>query len=98
MASGCAVVATRVGGLVDLLKHEETGFLVDPQDAEQLSEGILRVLSDSDYALRIGRSATAAVREQYALDRLVSDTQQLYEHLLSIKGLETMRQPPGSGA
>ena len=98
MASGCAIVATRVGGLVDLLKHEETGFLVDPQDAEQLSEGILRVLSDSDYALRIGRSATVAVREQYALDRLVTDTQKLYEHLLSIKGLETIRQPPGSGA
>ena len=98
MASGCAVVATRVGGLVDLLKHEETGFLVDPQDAKQLSEGILRVLSDSDYAHRIGQAATAAVREQYALDRLVSETQQLYEQFLNIKGLETMRQPPGSGA
>lgn len=46
MANGIPVIATRVGGVPDLVRDGETGFLVDPGDADALAERILRIAGD----------------------------------------------------
>jgi hypothetical protein len=50
MAAGCPVVATRVGGVPDLLDDQATGLLVPPAQAEPLVAAILRLLEDRDLA------------------------------------------------
>jgi len=86
MAAGCPVVATRVGGLPDLIRHEETGSLVPPGDAPAVATAILRLLRDPETARRLGRTAQTMVRERFAVQRLIGDMERLYLDLLARKG------------
>ncbi|MBZ0159109.1 glycosyltransferase family 4 protein [Candidatus Methylomirabilis sp.] len=88
MAAGCPVVATRVGGLPDLITDGETGFLVPPSDAQALAAAILRVLRDPETAGRMGRTARASVQQRFTMKRLISDMEQLYIQILTDKGVK----------
>jgi lipopolysaccharide/colanic/teichoic acid biosynthesis glycosyltransferase/glycosyltransferase involved in cell wall biosynthesis len=87
MASGCPVVATRVGGLPDLIDDGKTGCLVPSEDPAALAAAILRVLRDPDAAHRMGQAARAQVREQFRAERLIGDLEGLYTELLEEKGM-----------
>jgi len=87
MASGCPVVATRVGGLPDLINEGKTGYLVPSEDARALAAAILRVLRDREAAYRMGQAARAHVRERFRADRLVRDVEGLYTELMAEKGM-----------
>jgi len=87
MASGCPVVATRVGGLPDLIADYETGVLVPPGNAEQLASAVLRVLHDPEMARNISRHAMSAARERFPVQRLVIDMDNLYRSLLEQKAV-----------
>jgi glycosyltransferase involved in cell wall biosynthesis len=54
---GRPVIATRAGGIPDIVKHEVNGLLVPQDDAEALAAAIERLLSDRDLAARLGASA-----------------------------------------
>ena len=83
MASGCPIVATRVGGLPDLIEDGEVGHLVPARDAEAMSGAILGLLRDGDRARRMGQSARALVRARYRAERLCRDIEALYTELLA---------------
>jgi glycosyltransferase involved in cell wall biosynthesis len=85
MAAGCPVVATRVGGLPDLIRDGETGCLVPPGDAQALAESLLRLLRDRETARRLGQTAQTVVRERFAAPRLVGDMERLYLEFLARK-------------
>jgi len=85
MASGCPVVATRVGGLPDIIKDGETGYLVPARQSQPLAAAIVRVIENAQAAEQMGRSGRFSVKEKFSLDRLVSDTEALYEELLGPK-------------
>ena len=87
MASGCPVVATRVGGLPDLIEDGETGHLVPSEDAPALVAAILRVLREPDAARRLAEAARADVRERFRAERLIGDMERLYSELLVEKGV-----------
>jgi glycosyltransferase involved in cell wall biosynthesis len=57
MAMGKAIVASRLGQIGDVLKNEETALLVEPGDARQLSEAILRLVNSSELRQRLGAAA-----------------------------------------
>ncbi len=57
MASGTPVVASRVGGLAEVVVDGETGFLVEPGDLAALRDRLARVLSDRRLAARLGQNA-----------------------------------------
>jgi glycosyltransferase involved in cell wall biosynthesis len=81
MAAGCPVVATRVGGVPDLVHDQTTGLLVPPAQAQPLIAAILRLLSDADLARALTRSAADAAR-RFSTARLASDMDALYTTLL----------------
>jgi lipopolysaccharide/colanic/teichoic acid biosynthesis glycosyltransferase/glycosyltransferase involved in cell wall biosynthesis len=87
MASGCPVVATRVGGLPDLIDDGETGHLVPSEDAPALAAAILRVLRDRDAARRMAEAACERVSERFRAERLIGDMERLYCELLAEKGI-----------
>jgi glycosyltransferase involved in cell wall biosynthesis len=57
---GRAVVASRVGGIVDLVRDGENGLLVPPRDPQALADSLSRVLADRDLAARLGAGAQAS--------------------------------------
>ena len=78
MASGLPVVASRLGGLPELIRHDRTGLLVPPGDPGALEEAIREILSDPNRAATLGRegreralsfSADAMVRKVEAIYR-----------------------------
>jgi glycosyltransferase involved in cell wall biosynthesis len=54
------VVATRVGGIPDLVENDRNGLLVDPRDTQALADAIVRILSDRELADRLGAGAHAS--------------------------------------
>ena len=57
MANGCAVVATSVGGVPELVRHGREGLLVPPGDARALASALSRLGSDQELRERLGRAA-----------------------------------------
>ena len=67
MASGKAVLATRVGGVPEIVVDDHTGILVEPCDAETLARGILRLAADATLRARLGAAGrTAAARVNWS--------------------------------
>jgi lipopolysaccharide/colanic/teichoic acid biosynthesis glycosyltransferase/glycosyltransferase involved in cell wall biosynthesis len=87
MAAGCPVVATRVGGLPDLIADGETGRLVPSEDAPALAAAIIRVLRDPAAAQQMARAAREEVKQRFRVERLIADTERLYTELLVGKGV-----------
>lgn len=92
MASGVPVVATRVGGIPDLIEDQKTGILVEPEDPSALADAVISLLRNPPMARRMGQAAQAHVLEKYTVERLLDDTEKLYRELVSQKpGLQEDR-------
>ncbi len=83
MAAGRAVVTTDVPGCRDLVTHEQTGLVVEPGNAAQLSAAIVRLLRDRGLADRLGRCAEKHVRSDYSLNRCIDRYVALYREVTS---------------
>ena len=87
LASGTPVVATRVGGVPDVVRDGIDGFLVEPGDTDAAAERLAELAGDPALRARLGTSGSAYVRARYSVDRLVDDVDRLYRSLLVDKGL-----------
>lgn len=65
MATGKPIVATRIGGIPEVIEHERTGLLVPPQDPSAIASAVLRLLNDPSFAQQLG--AAAKLRHQAEL-------------------------------
>ncbi len=84
-ASGVPVVATRIGGAVDIVENEKTGLLVKPGDIMELVDSIIRLLKDRELARNFAIEARKKVEKEYGLDRLTENTIKVYEESLNKK-------------
>jgi glycosyltransferase involved in cell wall biosynthesis len=82
MAAARPVVATRVGGVPDVVFDKESGYLVQSRNAEELARGIFDLLQAPDKARRMGLAGRAAVHPKYASETLLANMEQLYLELL----------------
>ena len=82
MASGRPVVATRAGGLSEVVDDGYTGLLVPVRDAPALAAAITRLLKDADWRHRCGRMALERARQRFTADRMVDETVAVYEDLV----------------
>ncbi len=87
MAAGCVVVATRVGGLPDLIDDGRTGTLVPADDPAALASAIGRVLGDPERSGPMRAAARVDVQQRFMATRLVADMQELYLELLIAKNV-----------
>lgn len=81
MASGVPVVASRVGGLPELIEHEVTGLLTDNQP-EAIAAALGRLLDDLPFARILAGHARARVEQRFSAARMVSATVRVYERVL----------------
>jgi len=71
LAAGVPVVAEAVGQNREMVRHGETGWLVDPGDVDSFAEAVVRLLEDAPLRERLGRAAARDMRERFAWGRLV---------------------------
>jgi glycosyltransferase involved in cell wall biosynthesis len=83
LAAGRPVVATKVGGVPDVVRDGEDGFLVDLGAVDQLADALARLAEDPALRTRMGEAGRERVLPRYAVDRLVEDVDRLYRSLLA---------------
>jgi L-malate glycosyltransferase len=93
LAARRPVVATRVGGVPDVVVEGEDGFLVEVGDIDGIANALATLARDPELRRRMGEHGRERVLPRYRVERLVDDTDELYRELLSQKGLPL---PPSS--
>jgi glycosyltransferase involved in cell wall biosynthesis len=89
LATGCPVVATRVGGVPDVVDDGVDGFLVAPGAVQEVAARLAELARDPELRVRMGAAGRERMRTRYAVDRLVDDVDRLYRELLEWKGIDT---------
>jgi len=83
MAAGLPVVSTRVGGVVDLVEHGASGFLVEPGDDEALLKALLELVNDATLRQTMGERGREKIEPHYGLHRLPEFLVALYQQALA---------------
>ena len=78
MASGRAVIGSRIGGIPELVVENETGLLFNPRETNELSEKIIHLLLDREMAERMGRSGRKRVERKFSAEVHVRRILDLY--------------------
>jgi len=81
MACGLPVLASRVGGLPEVVVDGETGFLFDPDDEQGMAEAGVKLLSDAERREEMGLAARDRVMAHFTADKLIPRYEQLYQSL-----------------
>jgi glycosyltransferase involved in cell wall biosynthesis len=82
MERGRAVVASRVGGLPEIVEDGATGLLVPPEDPEALAAALVSVLGDLDRARALGAAGRARAVAEFPAERPADELDRLYRELL----------------
>ncbi len=78
MAYGKPVIASRVGGLEELVQDGQTGLLIPPGDAGSLASAILQLLRQPQVRLELGRAAKEACQRLFSVQKVLEQTLQTY--------------------
>ena len=81
MAAGVPVVATRSGGVVETVKHQQTGFLVEKNNPQQVAESIVTLLENDALRMALGKAARQHVLNHFTWDRVASRMYERYRAL-----------------
>jgi glycosyltransferase involved in cell wall biosynthesis len=82
MSAGVPVIASRIGGLPEIIQHGENGMLAE-NTAAAFAAAIRELTSNADRALRMGEAARRTVLEKFTLDRMVRRTMEVYSQVLN---------------
>ncbi len=82
LSCGTPVVAFHIGGMPDMIEHQINGYLAKPFEANDLAEGIMWVLGNSDRTHLLSKQARQSVLERYALDVIASNYLSLYQSVI----------------
>jgi glycosyltransferase involved in cell wall biosynthesis len=83
MALGKPIVASSVGGIIDLVENGDNGILVPPKDSDALEEAILKLIRNKSLAQKLGKNGKAKVYPEYDTFVMVRQIEDLYEDMLS---------------
>ena len=84
MACQRAVVATRAGGIPEVVDHDATGLLVAPRDHEAMADAMVTLLTDPERRTSMGAAGRARVVAEFSVDALVQRTSRVYEQRLKL--------------
>ena len=72
------MVATRVGGVPELVEDRVTGFLVPPEDPDALAEALQKLIANPELRRRMGRAGREKALREFTLDRMLQETERVY--------------------
>jgi glycosyltransferase involved in cell wall biosynthesis len=81
-AAGKPVVASRVGGVPEIIENGKTGILVEAKNVKSLADGLEHVLLGENEAAEMGQRARAAVAEKFSAGKMIGLYEKLYKNIL----------------
>jgi len=81
-AVGVPVVATSVGGVLEIIEHEKDGLLAEPENPYELAKAVVRMIKDRQLAKTCAQNLAQKVKDKFSLDTLVKKTIDVYEQAI----------------
>jgi glycosyltransferase involved in cell wall biosynthesis len=91
MAYRLPIVATRVGGIPEVIEHRKTGLLVPPQRPNSLAKAILKIYEDRELAKQLGQKGYEVVHRKFSAEAMALKAIDLYEELAKKKGVKLLK-------
>jgi glycosyltransferase involved in cell wall biosynthesis len=97
MACSKATVATRTGGIPEVVDDGVTGIVVPPRDHRAMAAAIVRLLSDEPLRRRMGEAGLIRVRQRFTVERMVAETAAVYARVAGRPHAEDTVSPSARG-
>jgi glycosyltransferase involved in cell wall biosynthesis len=97
MACGRAIVATRTGGIPEVVEDGVTGVLVPPRDHEAMAKAIVDLLGNARLRERMGAAGRARVVERFTVERMIAETAAVYARVAGTPHVTDTASPPVRG-
>jgi glycosyltransferase involved in cell wall biosynthesis len=97
MACARPIVATRAGGIPEIVEDGVNGLLVPARDHQALAEAIVRALKNPELRQRMGDAGFARVNERFTVERMVSETAGVYARVAGRPHAAGTESPPAAG-
>jgi len=81
-----AVVATRVGGVPELVEDGVTGFLVPPKDPDALAGALQKLIADPELRRRMGQAGRKKALKEFTLDHMLREIERVYQKITESRG------------
>ena len=78
MACSLPVVATRTGGIPEIVQEGQSGFLVEVKDYSGIAEALRKIINDKEAAMVMGRNGRKIVEGRFSVERMVNDYEKFY--------------------
>jgi len=88
MALGIPVVATKVGGVEEQVIHQKSGFVVPSKNSQALARALIKLLTNKDMRLNMGKNAKQIVQEKFNLTNCAKTHAELYRSLFNYSSME----------
>lgn len=79
------VVATRVGAVPEVIRHEETGLLVRPGDPAALADAVTSLLADPHRGATLGMAGRRLVEKEFTLESMLEQLEVVYAEMLAVR-------------
>ncbi|MEM9411157.1 MAG: glycosyltransferase family 4 protein [Planctomycetota bacterium] len=80
---GTPVVATRTGGLKEIIRHEENGILIGTANPDQLAQAVVQMARNPDWSRRLALQGQSEVIEKFAPKKLIDQVEEIYFRLVA---------------
>lgn len=80
MACGIPVVASKVGGIPEIIEENITGILVEKENPRALADAIEQLYNDPELRMSMSEQSIKSVKQRFDLDRTITETIAIYEH------------------
>jgi len=83
--AGKPVIATKIGGIPDVVVENKTAILVEPKDSSGLADAVIKLLKDENLRRQMSKAAEEFVDYHFSAQKMVEDIIKLYNELLEVK-------------
>ncbi len=91
MACGCCVIGSKVGGIPELITHQQDGLLFDSENAEQLTDMLRLAVSNAALRQKLREHAVETAHQRFSMKLTLQRTEALYEELLERRSIKADR-------
>lgn len=79
---GVPVIATKAGGIPEIIEDQKTGILIEKNDTAGLVNSLMQFIQNKEYAAKIGEAGKRRVMENFTIERIAEQTLSVYQKLL----------------
>ena len=83
MSSGAAIVATKVGGITEVIQSGKEGILISPEDPTALAGAITELIKDRELRVKLSINAYKKVKENYSIEVYAKNILEFYKSLIA---------------